>query len=77
MFEYRIRRDKFSKDGDAVIGKITIIGHDTVTMEPLKYGKNIKDFMVSELSNKSFKCLAQVTKVGRVEVYQLQKVDED
>lgn len=77
MFECRLRKNKFPKDGEVVIGKITAVGHDTLTMELLEYGNIPGLILVSELSKRRFKSIAQVTKIGSVEVCQVQKVEED
>lgn len=76
MFECRIRKDVFPKEGDVVIGKITNISDDTITMELLEYGNITGLILSSELSKKRFKTVAQITKVGNIEICQVLKVEE-
>lgn len=76
MFECRISSKKFPVEGETVIGKISSVSHDVVTMELLEYG-NLSGLILSgELSKKRFKTVAQVTKVGNIEVCQVLKVEE-
>jgi len=77
MFECRIRKDKFPKEGDVVVVKIVTIGSDTVKAQLLEYGNIDGLILTSELSKKRFKSIAQVAKPGNVEVCQVLKVEED
>lgn len=76
MFECRIRKDVFPKEGDVVIGKISNISNEIVTMELLEYGNIPGLILSSELSKKRFKTIAQITKVGNIEICQVLKVEE-
>jgi len=77
MFECRIRKDKFPKEGDVVVVKIVTIGSDTVKAQLLEYGNIDGLILTSELSKKRFRSIAQVAKPGNVEVCQVLKVEED
>lgn len=76
MFECRIRKDKFPKDGEIVIGKISSIKDDVVAIDLLEYGNITGLILNSELSKKRFKTIAQITKVENIEVCQVLKVEE-
>lgn len=77
MFECRIRKDKFPKEGDAVVVKIASIDNDIVKAELLEYGDTPGLILGSELSKKRFKSVVQVTKPGNIEVCQVLKVEEE
>ncbi|ELA40766.1 uncharacterized protein VICG_02197 [Vittaforma corneae ATCC 50505] len=77
MFECRIRKNKFPRDGEIVIGKIASVKNDVVAVELLEYGNISGLILASELSRKRFKTVAQVAKVGNVEVCQVLTVEED
>lgn len=76
MFECRIRKSKFPRDGEVVIGKTASVRNDVVTMELLEYGGISGLVLASELSKKRIKAATQVTKVGNVEVCQVLRVEE-
>lgn len=77
MFECRLRKDKFPKQGEVVIGKISSITDDVVIMNLLEYGDVSGLILNGELSKKKIKSVAQLTKVGNVEICQVLKVEED
>lgn len=77
MFECRIRKNTFPIEGETVIGRISSVSNDTVTMELLEYGDIPGLILSSELSKKRFRTIAQLTKVGNVEICQVLKVEED
>lgn len=76
MFECRIHENEFPKEGEVVIGKITEISNGSVKMELLEYGNKSGLILHCELSKKRFKNIAQVTKVGNIEVCQVLKIEE-
>ena len=76
MFECRIRKNKFPKQGDVVIGKISSITDDVVIMNLLEYGDISGLILSGELSKKKIKSISQLTKIGNVEVCQVLKVEE-
>lgn len=76
MFECRIRKDRYPKQGEVVIGKISSINDDVLIMNLLEYGDVSGLILSGELSKKKVKSIAQLTKVGNVEVCQVLKVEE-
>lgn len=76
MFECRIRSNKFPVEGEVVIGKILSVSNDVVRMQLLEYGELTGLILTSELSKRRFKTIAQLTKVGNIEVCQVLKVEE-
>jgi translation initiation factor 2 subunit 1 len=76
MFECKIRKDIYPKQGEVVIGKITSITEDVIIMNLLEYGDLTGLILNGELSKKKFKTVSQITKVGNVEVCQVLKVEE-
>lgn len=76
MFECRIRSNKFPEEGEIVIGRISSISDAVVSMQLLEYGELTGLIFTSELSKKRFKTIAQLTKVGSIEICQVLKVEK-
>lgn len=76
MFECRIRSSKFPEEGEVVIGRISSISNAVVSMQLLEYGDLAGLILTSELSKRRFKTIAQLTRVGSIEVCQVLKVEE-
>lgn len=77
MFDCRIKRNRFPKEGELVIGKITSIADDVIVMSLLEYGDINGLILSGELSKKKFKSVSQLTKVGNIEICQVLKVVEE
>lgn len=76
MFECRPRKNTYPKEGEIVIGKVIKTDGDMVSVVLLEYDNCTGLVFHSELSKKIFKTIAQVTKVGMVEILTVLLVEE-
>lgn len=75
MFDCRIKKNIFPKEGEIVIGKVSSITDESIMLKLLEYNNIQALIMNTESSIKKLKSLVQMSKVGTIEYCTVSSVD--
>lgn len=77
MFECRIKKEKFPKEGEVVIGKIISLTDESISVELLEYNNLVALILNPETSKRKLKSLSQMSKIGSIEAFTVSTIDKN